>query len=225
MSTTGAPSGPQQVPGWVMSANEVIERFYLLIRVNLLWLVLTLLGLIVLGLAPATAAAADALLEARFKRKLRVLPLMWSSYRSQLVRANTQLLPLMAVQAGALAILQISLSGAIASPAAMVTLTVVAGVSMAWASASLAAILSAARLRRQDLAVVWRIALLAPGALPLRSIALIVLVALWTLLCVLIAPLSLLVGAAGALDLATGLFGRRIEELLEQIDQAKHSHS
>ena len=84
----------------------------------------------------------------------------------------------------------------------------------------MAAILASPRLRRQELTVTWRIALLVPGALPMRAVALIGGLTLWILLCGLIPPVALLVGAAGALDLAIGLLGRRIVALLEKIDQA-----
>lgn len=225
MATTRGPGGPQQVPGWVMSANEMLERLFLLVRINLLWCGLTLLGLVVLGLAPATAAAADALLASREGGRLRVLPLMWGSYRRHLLRANVRMLPLMAVQAGAAAMLAITFSGAVTSSLMMVALAAVAATSMGWATASLAAILASARLRRQDLLVTWRLALLVPGALPVRTIVLLVVLAVWSLLSVLIPPLAVLFGAAAALDLVVGALGRRIEELLAEIDQAASSHS
>lgn len=219
MSRSGGSEGPQQVPGWVLSANELIERVLLLLRINAVWWILTLLGAVVLGLAPATAAAADALLASREQHRVRVLPLMWRSFRARWARANAQMLPLMVVQAGSLSMLLIVFSGAVMSTPMMVTLVVVAAISLSWATSALAAILASPRLRRQDLAVTWRIALLVPGALPLRSITLIGGLTLWMLLCAVILPLALLVGAAGALDLAVGLFGRRISELLDDIDR------
>lgn len=221
MARSGGPGGPSQVPGWVLSANEVIERLFLMVRIHLLWCVLTLLGLVVLGLAPATAAAADALIASREGGRLRVLPVMWDSYRRQFVRVNARMLPLMAVQAGALVTLWIIFSGAVASIAMIVVLTSVSAASIGWSTASLAAILANPRLRRQDLLVTWRLALLMPGALPVRTILLLVLVAVWSLVSVLIVPLSVLVGTAAALDLTIGLLGRRIQEILAQIDRAQ----
>ena len=221
MARTSGPGGPSQVPGWVLTGNEVIERLLLLVRIHLFWLALTLLGLVVLGLAPATAAASDALLASRESGRVRVLPLMWESYRRQFGRANARMLPLMVVQAGAVLMLSIVLSGAVTSSAAMVVLAIVAAASLGWATASLAAIVASARLRRQDLLVTWRLALLMPGALPGRTIATLVALSAWPLLSVLIVPLSVLLGAAAALDLVIGLLGRRIEELLTQIDQAQ----
>lgn len=221
MARSGGPGGPSQVPGWVLSANEVIERLFLMVRIHLCWCVLTLLGLVVLGLAPATAAAADALITSREGGRLRVLPVMWESWRRQFVGVNARMLPLLAVQAGALVTLWIVFSGAVASTATMVVLTSVAAASIGWATASLAAILASPRLRRQDLLVTWRLALLMPGALPVRTIVLLVLVAVWSLVSVLIVPLSVLVGSAAALDLTIGLLGRRVEEILAQIDRAQ----
>ncbi|WP_299301717.1 DUF624 domain-containing protein [uncultured Brachybacterium sp.] len=220
MSRPGGSEGPQQVPGWVMSANELIERLFLLLRINAVWWILTLLGAVVLGLAPATAAAVDALLASREQARVRVLPLMWRRFRAGLVRANLQMLPLFAVQAGALAMLVIAFSGAVTSAALMVALVAVAAISLPWATTTVAAILASPRLRRQELTVTWRIALLVPGALPMRAVALIGGLTLWILLCGLIPPVALLVGAAGALDLAIGLLGRSIAALLEKIDQA-----
>lgn len=221
MGTTSGPSGPTQVPDWVLNANALIERLYLLLRINLLWMALTLLGLVLLGLAPASVAAADALRASRDGGRVRVLPTMWGSYRAQLISANARMLPLQIVQVGALATFTLAFSGAITSPPLMVGAVVAAGVSIAWATASLAALVATPRLRRQDLWVSYRIALLIPGALPLRSIGLLLVTALWTLLSVVIAPLGLLVGGAAALDLAVGMFGRRTEELLAQIDEAQ----
>lgn len=221
MRKSGGPDGPQQVPGWVMSANELIERLFLLLRINAVWWILTLLGAVVLGLAPATAAAADALLASREQSRVRVLPMMWRSFRTRLVRANLEMLPLLVVQAGALSMLVIAFSGTITSAAMMVALVAIAAISLPWATTALAATLASPRLRRQDLAVTWRIALLVPGALPLRTVALIGGLTLWILLCGLIPPVALLVGAAGALDLAIGMLGPRIAALLEEIDHAR----
>ena len=60
--------------------------------------VLTLLGLVVLGVAPASCAAADAYISGREGDRVRVWRTMWTSYRSQFVRANTRMLPLLVVQ-------------------------------------------------------------------------------------------------------------------------------
>lgn len=225
MGTTPGPAGPAQVPEWVLHANAVIERLYLLLRINVLWMALTLLGLVVLGLAPATVAAVDALLESKKGAAVRVLPMMWRTYRAQLIAANTRLLPLHIVQVGALTTLVLAFSGAIASAALMVVAVIGAGISLAWTTAALAALLASPRLRRQDLLVCYRIALLIPGALPLRAIGLVLLAALWSLLSVVIAPLGVLVGAAAALDLAVGMFGRSTDELLARIDEAQSSRA
>lgn len=218
MSKAREAPGPQHVPGWLLSANEAIERALLLVWVNVIWIALTLLGLVIFGLAPATAAAADALLESRKGRNLRVLPLMWRSYWSQWVRANTRILPLMAVQVGAVSTLQIVLAGGLTSGAQTILIGIAAAISLAWVTGSLAAIVVSARMRRQNLRVVWRIAFLMPGALPLRTLAMLGAMALWGMLCILILPLAVLVGIAAALDICISLLSRRIEKLLEEID-------
>lgn len=220
MSISPAPRGPSQVPAWVMRFNEMVERLYLVLRVNIVWGLLSLMGLLVLGIAPASVAAADVFIASRHHAKVRVLPMMWTSFRGQLLAANIRMLPLMAVQVGAGAMLWLVAIGALPGTAPTIVLGSVAAISAAWSTASVAAIMSTPRLRRQDPLVTWRLALLVPGAIPLRMIGLIVGLLLWLLLCAVLWPVALLLGAATAIDLATSLLGRRIELLLEDIDDA-----
>ena len=49
---------PRRRTTWLV---ESIEHLYAVVRIQLVWLGLTLLGLIVVGIAPATCAAAEAL--------------------------------------------------------------------------------------------------------------------------------------------------------------------
>ena len=72
MSRTDHGGGPAHVPVWVIRFNEAFERIYLVLRVNAAWLVLTLLGLVVLGVAPASCAAADAYISGRDGDRVRV---------------------------------------------------------------------------------------------------------------------------------------------------------
>lgn len=212
---------PQYVPNWVLFCNELIDRAYLVIRVNVVWCGLTLLGVVLLGVVPATAAAADAFIAGREGRKVRVLPLMWASFRAQFVSANVRIFPFVIVQAGGLAVLQIAMSGAIGSTPLMVALSGVATISLAWTTSSSAAIISSPRLRRQDLIVAWRLTLLIPGVLPVRSIAVFSALLTWVLMCSLIWPMGLLVGAAVSVDAAVVLFGRKVEMLLRRVDSAQ----
>lgn len=203
--------------------NEVIERIWLLVRVSVIWLALSLLGLVVLGIAPATCAAADVLIAARRGDRVRVVRTMWGSWRSHLVTANIRMLPLMIVQAGAATTLRLITSGGASSPAETVLVGILAVISTGWTTVALAAIVASPRVRRQDLLVCWRLALLMPGMIPGRAIALLLLLVIWLYLCMLLWPLALLVGVGAATDLATAVLSGRIGDLLEQIDRAGES--
>lgn len=203
-----------------MRANEVIERVLLVLRVNVMWLLLTLLGLVVAGIAPASVAAGEAFVASRHGARARVLPLMWSAYRGQFVAANLRLLPLLIVQAGSAAMIWIVIGGGTPGQVPAVVLSGLAVISLAWSLLSAASIVAVPRLRRQDLLVTWRIALLLPGALPGRSMLLLLALAVWSVLCATVWPLALLVGAATAIDLATSLLGRRTELLLEDLERS-----
>ena len=196
---------------------ETLEHVYAVVRIQLAWLALTLLGLVLLGIAPATCAAADALRAQRRGELTRALPLMWASYRRELLPATARMLPLLVVQLLALAMLWQAAAGLGSNPAVMAVLGTLAAIAAGWAAVSLAAIAVAPRVRDQHLLVTWRLALLLPGAVPLRSLALAVLLAAWTLVCTSVWPLGLLLGAGLAIDMAVGLLGRRTTVLLEDL--------
>src|SRR5699024_4636183 len=92
-----------------------------------------------------------------------------------------------------------------------------AAVSAGWATSSLAAIATSPRVRRQDLLVTWRLALLLPGVLLLRAIPMVVLLGVWVLLCSLAWPMALLMGAGVAVNIAVAMFAYRIHTLLEDL--------
>lgn len=206
-----------------MRANEAIERVFLLLRVSVLWTLLSLLGLVALGIAPASVAAADALIASRHGARVAVLPVMWRSYREQLVAANLRMLPLLLVQLGAAAMLWIVLGGGAPGTAGAFVLGGAAVASLTWCTASLAVIVAVPRVRRQDPLVTWRLALLLPGTVPLRFLGLILGLGVWVVVCSLLWPLALLLGAGTAIDLATTLLGRRVELLLEDLDRSAAS--
>src|SRR5699024_7780976 len=83
---------PRRRPTWLL---EGCEHRYAGVRIRLVWLGLTLLGLIVFGIAPATCAAAEALRAERRGELTRALPLMWETYRRELIPAGIRMLPLM----------------------------------------------------------------------------------------------------------------------------------
>ena len=220
MSRRPGPSGPSEVPAWVTRGNEAIERVLLLIRVSLLWALLSLLGLVVLGVAPASVAAADALIASRHGAPVKVLPTMWRSYREHLVTSNLRMLPLLVVQVGSAAMLWIVISGGAPGAVGAYVLGGAAMASLSWATASLAAIVAVPRIRRQDVLVTWRLALLVPGATPMRFLALTLCLGIWIALCSLLWPVAVLLGAGAAIDLAVSLLGRRLELLLEDLERS-----
>jgi uncharacterized membrane protein YesL len=215
--TSGAASfvmRPRRRTTWLV---EGVEHLYAVVRIQLVWLLLTLLGLIVLGLAPATVAAAEALRAQRRGELTRALPLMWGAWRRELLPAGVRMLPLLAVQVLALAMLWQAAAGLGSSPALMAVLGTLAALAAGWATVSLAAIAVAPRVRRQELLVTWRLALLMPGVVPLRGLALVLLLSAWILLCTSVWPLGVLLGAGLAIDAAVALLGTRIALLLEDL--------
>lgn len=204
-----------------MHMNEMIEHVYLVLRINIVWTLLSLLGLIVAGVAPAGAAAGDAFIASRHGAPVKVLPLMWESYRRQFVSANLRMLPLMVVQLGSASMIWIVLGGGTANSTMAVVLSGIAVVSAAWSTVSVALLMTVPRVRRQDLLVAWRLAILLPGALPLRFIGLILLLAVWIVVCTFLWPVALLVGAATGIDIATTLLSRRVELLLEDLEASR----
>lgn len=221
MTASRLPSGPTEVPAWVTRFNEAIERIYLVLRVNLVWILFSLLGLIVLGVAPASVAAADAFIAARHGAKVKVLPVMWESYRRHLVSANLRMLPLMIVQLGSVTMLWIVVGGGASNSLMTMVMAGLAVVSAAWSTTSVAVLVAVPRVRRQDLLAAWRLAILLPGALPVRFIALILVLAVWIVLCSLLWPVALLLGAGTAIDVATSVLRQRVELLLEDLDAAR----
>jgi uncharacterized membrane protein YesL len=221
-SSRSQPSrGPAEVPAWVVRFNETTEKVWLVLRVNLVWSLLSLLGLVVLGIAPATVAAADAFRASRHGARVRVLAVMTESWRRGIVRANLRLLPLMVVQAGAVTMMWVVIGGGGAGSAGTLVLAGLAVISAAWSTVSAAVLVAVPRLMRQDLLVSWRLALLLPGALPGRFIVLILGLLVWIVVCSWLWPLALLVGAATAVEGAAVLFGRRVERLLEELDDGR----
>lgn len=217
MNETRVPAGPERNPVWVTRLSELIDRLYLVIRVNAVWWMLSLLGLMVAGVGPASCAAAEAFIAARHGERVRVLPLMWATYQDAFGPANLRMLPLLVVQAGSLSMLWLMATGALEDPVPSAILGSLAAVSAGWATSSLATIATSPRVRRQDLLVTWRLALLLPGVLLLRAISLVVLFTVWLLLCSLAWPMALLLGAGVAINIAVAMFAYRIRALLEDL--------
>lgn len=213
-------AGPSTVPAWVLRSNEGIESVLRVVRVSLVWSLLSLLGAVVVGTIPATCAAAHVFALAAEDRRPPVLRTMWKIWREELVRANLRALPFAVVQVSAVTALALALSGHGGGRALMVIGVATAAVTLGWSTVSLAILVAAPRVRRQDLILAWRLLLLAPGALPFPSLLLVVLILLWTVICLVVPLLGLLCGAGGAAQAARSVVGRRMEDLLERLAPA-----
>lgn len=217
MNSTRSQADPKGAPAWVTPVSEVFDHIYLVLRINACWWLLSLLGLLVLGVGPASCAAADAFRAARHGERVRVLPLMWSTYRTHLVSANVRMIPLLIVQAGSVAMVWLMANGAVDNPVPAAILGSLAAASAGWATTSLGAIAVSPRVRRQDLLVTWRLALLLPGVLLLRAIPMGVLLVVWLLVSSYFAPIALLLGAGVAINIVVAMLARRIDQLLEDL--------
>jgi len=206
------------VPAWVLWGNDLIDRALLVVMVSLLWILTSALGLVVLGVAPATCAGADLLRDRREGRHVRVLAGWWGGVRREVVRANVRMLPLMVVQVSAVMTLWLAFQRG-STPGGVIAIGV-AAIVLVWVTAAVAAIVACARLRRQEVLVTWRVTLLLPGALPVRSLLQLVLTGAWSLLCVAAPPLAVMLGAGVALDLCGAVLARPIDALLAQVDES-----
>lgn len=214
---SGSSKGPSQVPGWALTANDFIDRAVLVVLLSVMWIVFTLLGLVVLGAAPATCSAADILRTRREDRTVHVFADMWRGYRQNFVRANTRMLPLMFVQVCAALTIWMMMQQGGMGPMLVVSLGV-AVVALAWSTASLSMVVANARVRRQDLLVSYRLALLLPGAVPLRTLGVLALVAIWSVIAVTIPLVGFLLGAGIALEICGAMLANAVDDLLERID-------
>lgn len=203
-----------------MRSNEIIESVLFWIGTSLLWLAFSLLGLLVLGIAPATCAAADVMRARAQDESPHLFRVMWRAYREQFIRANLRLLPLILIQVasiGSLSLAVRTLGHAPGYGAAMATISTLAG---AWATSSLMVMVASPRVRRQDWPVTMRLALLFPGAIPLRSLLALFAVALWSLLSIVLPPVGALLGPAGAVRIADALLRDPVATVLATIDAA-----
>lgn len=206
------------MPAWSLRANDVIDALLMTVRVTLLWWVLVALGLVVAGIAPATCAAAETFRLRRNGELVKLWRTMFRIYRSEFVSANLRLGPFLLVQVSSLITVALALGGGIPQLWMMAPLAIIGAIAGSWTTVSAAALVTTPRLRRQDLTASWRLAALCPGAVPLASTFLIVTMIPFTLLCLTVPLLGLLVGAGGAAQIASVLVGRRTENLLATYD-------
>lgn len=206
-------------PAWLTRTTEIFDAFLALIILTLLWMLLTALGLVVLGIAPATVAVADTLEGRRRDEGPHLLKDTWRTYRREFLRSSARLLPFLVVQVAAGfsadAALR-SLSDVGAMGAAMATLAVLAG---AWASMSAMTIVASRRVRGQDWAVTMRLALLLPGATAVRSVLALLAVAGWSVLSITLPAVGALLGPSVASRLAIRLLTDPVETLLSRLER------
>ncbi|MEW9551744.1 YesL family protein [Nonomuraea sp. NPDC050783] len=81
-------------PAMSMKVQAVCSEIFWVARLNLLWIVFTLLGGVVLGLGPATVAAYTLARRHHRHESFQVWAAFWSVYRREFVRASLLVLPL-----------------------------------------------------------------------------------------------------------------------------------
>lgn len=75
--------------GWMGKLYDLSEGFVRLVYVNLLWILFTILGLGLLGWAPATASAFATFRHIeRMKNHFSVFKYFWTTYRNEFLKAN-----------------------------------------------------------------------------------------------------------------------------------------
>lgn len=84
---------PQTPTGWALRAHRACEGIAWVATVNALWLVFTVAGAVVLGFAPASAAAAVLIRRRAQGEKVRAVREFADTWRREFVRANIALAP------------------------------------------------------------------------------------------------------------------------------------
>ena len=88
-------TGPAQP--WVIRLYEAADEVAWAVRLNLLWLLFTLAGLVVLGVGPATMAAYTLARRHAQAESFAAFPAFLVAYRREFVRGTTLLLPVLGV--------------------------------------------------------------------------------------------------------------------------------
>lgn len=200
--------------GWAGRVMVVLRYATQLVLVNLLWVVGTACGLVVLGAFPATRSAAR-LFEALRRRRPseNLLRDFWDGYRTDFWRSNLLGAPFWVL--GSLAVLDLQVFRAAADAgerfaslllAPFVVVVVVCGVALAF--------LVAVMLRFRDgTLATWRFALVAPFLSVGTSLAIVLTVGGFVVLTWQWPVLVVLLGFSAPIFLGTWLAGRRLDEL------------
>lgn len=94
-----APPGAKTSPSWAIRLYEAADEVAWAAKLNLLWILFTLAGGVVLGVGPATVAAYTLARRRAMGESFRSWPAFVSAYRREFVRGNILVLPLVAVTA------------------------------------------------------------------------------------------------------------------------------
>lgn len=92
-----APPGAKTSPSWAIRLYEAADEVAWAAKLNLLWILFTLAGGVVLGVGPATVAAYTLARRRAMGESFRSWPAFVSAYRREFVRGNILVLPLIAV--------------------------------------------------------------------------------------------------------------------------------
>lgn len=204
-----------ETTGWTRTTMLWLGWAAQLVAVNLLSVVGVLLGLGVLGVLPATRAAAQVLAPlAHGRPSSSVLRGFWDGYRTDFWRTNLLGLPFWAVGALTWVNLRVLRAAAAQGDATGTVLLVPVVVAATAAGVSLAFLVTVGPRRRDSVWATWRFVAVAPFVSPATSLCLVLSVgAFWTatLRWPVLVPL---VGFSAPVFLGTWLAGRRLDHLL-----------
>jgi uncharacterized membrane protein YesL len=201
--------------GWTGTTMLWLRWAAQLVAVNILCVVGVLLGLGVLGVLPATRAAAQVLAPlTRGRPSTSLLPNFWDGYRTDFWRTNLLGLPFWAVGALTWVNLRVLRAAAVQGDATGTVLLVPIVVAATAAGVSLAFLAAVGLRRRDSVWATWRFVAVAPFVSPATSLCLVLSVgSFWTatLRWPVLVPL---VGVSAPIFLGTWLAGRRLDRLL-----------
>lgn len=200
--------------GWAGRVMIMLRYATQLVAVNLLWVLGTLAGGVVLGAFPASRAAAR-LLEALRRRtpSQSLLRDFWDGYRTDFLRTNLLGVPFWVIGALALVDLQVFRAAADAGERGATLLLVPFVVVLAVTGVALAFLLAVLLRFRDGARATWRFVFVAPFLSPGTAVTMVLALLAFTVLTWQWPVLVPLVGFSGPLFIATWLAGRRVETL------------
>lgn len=203
--------------GWTGRVMQLLHVATALIAVNLMFLAGVVLGLGVLGIMPASVAAAavlrrDDLLAGTGEGGL--VRTFIATYRAEFVRANLTGIPfgIAAVLLAADAVLLPRLQG----PASAVLLVLTAALAAGVAVSGVAVVALLARYQDRPVAVL-RFALVLPVSFPAAGAAVFIVLAAWAVIASIVPVLLPLIGASLPLAAAVRLIDRRLHRIEETV--------